>query len=271
MTFQTPDRFRYRETEYSIDEFGVPLASLFDFSGFRSDWRSFNTACNRGYVATYSILDSRLVMADLWIYHFGPKAPIINGVTPFEEFGRSCFQYNNMNYQLPYTGRLRLVGSAAELVFERGVFVNEGNIDWTKMWAPSQILEPDAHVSAWKFPLYIVASEFRPNPAGWPDSYDDTYYASRDVGGESYLATFTDADLAQTYIEQSNLGFELTALYCTPCDILRLANLASKYRGWAGLVIDPKQGTDVSRVVPFSTLIDTIEQDFGIRVSNYIR
>src|SRR5690349_20931433 len=114
------------------------------------------------------------------------------------------------------------------------------------------MLEPDPKDYVWNFPVYIAVGNYSLNAAGEPHFHDGTYYATRKVNGESYFPIFTDADLAQTYIEQSNPAFELKALECSPGDMWRLLKLAPSR--WAGIAIDPARGSSTVRTAPFSTL-----------------
>jgi hypothetical protein len=56
----------------------------------------------------------------------------------------------------------------------------------------------------WTFPLFIVAGNFSLDASGNPIFRDDSYYLAPKADRVHQLAVFTDADLAQTYIEVSD-------------------------------------------------------------------
>ena len=123
--------------------------------------------------------------------------------------------------------------------------------------------EPESDSFIWTFPLFIVAGNFSVDSLGNPIFRDDTYYLAPKADGVHHLAIFTDADLAQTYIEVCNPALNLQAVACSPAVILRVALLGTKH--WPGFLIDPSPKGRPSLAAPFLTLIDAIEQHFGIK------
>jgi hypothetical protein len=122
--------------------------------------------------------------------------------------------------------------------------------------------EPDADVFVWTFPLFILAGNFEVGANG-PRFHGGTYYVAPMADGERHLAIFTDADLAQDYIEHSNPALNLQAVGCNPGEMLRLLKLVPDR--WSGFLIAPRPQGPPYRAAPFSNLIDAIEQHFGIK------
>jgi hypothetical protein len=121
----------------------------------------------------------------------------------------------------------------------------------------------ESETFVWTFPLFILAGNFLTDASGNPTFHADTYYVAPKADGKHHLAIFTDADLAQTYIERCNPALGLKALACNPGEMLRLLKLAGDR--WPGFLIDPSPVGRPSRAAPFSVLIGAIEQHFGIQ------
>lgn len=119
MTGQIADCFRYQGRDISIVE--IRNGHLFTPSLFNLEPISTNTACWRGYLARFGLLDSSLVLDTLHINlitksHTLKKGPAINGVNPtyftakHMTNGNEWFnnKYEGLGYHLNYTGGLLL-------------------------------------------------------------------------------------------------------------------------------------------------------------------
>jgi hypothetical protein len=154
MTQQISDTFQYCDAEYAVA--GISDGNLFNPAVLDLKPGIACTACWRGYQAVYAILETQLVVADLYItlwknmegFQFHRKqGPAINGITPTEK-KRQEFDLNNhysgINHHLEYTGGLLLVDglissfhihrslylaceykNVIELVFENGILSRE--------------------------------------------------------------------------------------------------------------------------------------------------
>ncbi len=121
MTVQINDKFRHSGTDYSLISIGKGELFDPDSLGIHTGMGRCS-ACWRGYQVVYSVIDDRLVVADLYYYagfdHKGgqvtpTQGPKVNDVTPSvsDDFhsGLNNF-YASINHRLNYTGGL-LLGS----------------------------------------------------------------------------------------------------------------------------------------------------------------
>lgn len=80
MTHQTRDTLRYHEIDYPLEASG-PVLDIASVLGFTP--RAFSTACHRGYIAGFTLVESRLVLDSLYVgLASSLKMPRINGVVP---------------------------------------------------------------------------------------------------------------------------------------------------------------------------------------------
>lgn len=116
MTAQFNDIFIYKGIEYALA--GISVGSLFEPAMFGLNPVVASTACWRGYVATFVISDSNIVVDSLSVNlnendvedEFA-NGPSINGVLPAAPTDAlKLFNniYTNLNYRLDYTGGLLL-------------------------------------------------------------------------------------------------------------------------------------------------------------------
>ena len=130
MTAQFDDLFIYRDVKYSIA--GISGSKLFDPADFGLNPFMASTACWRGYIITFAVVDSHLVLDTLHVnlpVEMGearnqPNGPVINGVEPTPSTtGLNLFnnEYKNLNYHIEYTGDL-LLGEG----FIRELYVHMG-------------------------------------------------------------------------------------------------------------------------------------------------
>jgi hypothetical protein len=116
MTAQLHDQFIVEGESHNVA--GVSGDGLFDPEAYGLQPVSWNTACWRGYVATYALRDRRLVVRELELNlsmpHQGASAtvaaPLLNGVearrSP-EPYGFE-YVYEDLGLLLPYNGGLLL-------------------------------------------------------------------------------------------------------------------------------------------------------------------
>src|SRR4051794_16352095 len=97
--------------------------------------------------------------------------------------------------------------------------------------------QPESDVFVWTFPLFILAGNSSVDANSNPSFHTDTYYVAPKADGEHHLAIFTDADLAQDYLEHCNPALKLRAFGCSPGEMLRVLKLAAGR--WRGFLIDP--------------------------------
>jgi hypothetical protein len=116
MTAQIHDRFQFRGEDFALA--GISEGGLFDPSLLDLQPIGNCTACYRGYVATFTIADSRLVLdamsvslGSATIEENGRLGPLVNGMFargPKEEHDSFSHHYRGLNYHLEYTGGVLL-------------------------------------------------------------------------------------------------------------------------------------------------------------------
>jgi hypothetical protein len=147
MTAQFHDLFRYQAREFSV--VGVDH-ELFKPSDFQLSPIPASTACWRGTLALYTILDVQLILETLSVNLPTPQGPMINGIPSSGRTGRyTMFNnvYQNLNISIPYTGSILLgtdfirelyvhmgfhpawkYNTVIELIFENGKLIRESDI-----------------------------------------------------------------------------------------------------------------------------------------------
>lgn len=108
MTAQIPDTFIYEKQEYELVGLsgeGLPTAEFFGMKP-----KTLHTACWRGYYMTFEIKDNKLFLKDLFLRTRNGKYKSVNGIKPkkHDEFGMTIRKYENIDYQVPFTGKIRL-------------------------------------------------------------------------------------------------------------------------------------------------------------------
>jgi hypothetical protein len=122
MTAQFNDVFIYQGKRFSIA--GISTGELFKPSDFGLYPIQASTACWRGYVATFAIFDSHLVLDTVSVNLRETMAPTINGIMagePKDRFKLFSHVYNNLKYRIHYTGGI-LIGDD----FIRELYVHMG-------------------------------------------------------------------------------------------------------------------------------------------------
>ncbi|TFF84944.1 hypothetical protein EU523_00835 [Candidatus Heimdallarchaeota archaeon] len=118
MTGQIPDEFIFKGESYSIA--GIKGPTLFNPRDYDISPQSASTACWRGFVAYYAVLEDRLIIDTLFIKCKEPKE--INGIEPKDETSFSpedeeyayikhffSYCYPKINLELDFTGSI-LIG-----------------------------------------------------------------------------------------------------------------------------------------------------------------
>ena len=134
MTAQIEDKFHYKSREYHL--VGISGERLFKPSQFDLEPEMATTACYRGYQAFFTISENCLVLDDLYVklYKGEPperghrreeyvfkKGPEINGISPTKPEDSSCDfnnYYQNLNYELDYTGGLLIADKFIQDLYE---------------------------------------------------------------------------------------------------------------------------------------------------------
>jgi hypothetical protein len=106
MTAQIPDGVSYRNEGYSLT--GVNGKGLFEPQAYGLDIiPAFFSACWRGYVADYAIVEKKLTLTELRVYHEGEDLTELLGVRP--EHREHYFCYTGLEAPIEFTGGL-LIG-----------------------------------------------------------------------------------------------------------------------------------------------------------------
>ena len=116
MTAQIHDRIRYQDIVYSVT--GISEGELFDPSLLGLKPVGTCTACWRGYLAVFAIVDSRLVLDTLYVNllvagegYSRQEGPSINAVSPTGPSGEDDWfnnHYVGIDEPLEYSGGLLL-------------------------------------------------------------------------------------------------------------------------------------------------------------------
>jgi hypothetical protein len=118
MSGQVNDMFQYNNIEYCVSAEEFP-AAFFDICALGIKPRRFDTACQRGYIATFSINgNNQLVLNQLYTNNGNKdifEAPLINGKLPeistpegmvagFENYRE--YNYDAIDFAINYTGSI---------------------------------------------------------------------------------------------------------------------------------------------------------------------
>jgi hypothetical protein len=125
MTAQINDSCFHRKIDYAVA--GISGSGIFDPAAVGIRPVPLNTACWRGYIAHYSILDGELFLTAL---HTGlsrkdairaraGRGPELFGILPTSD--RFGFFYNNFKQRIPFTGGLLLAND-----FIRELYIHMG-------------------------------------------------------------------------------------------------------------------------------------------------
>ena len=197
MTAQFHDNFLYNDVNYSVS--GISDGKLFDPNILNLEPVGTCTACWRGYVASFSLLHSILVLQNLEINLFrddcgnlrDKKGPIINAIMPNDsqqKFSLFNNYYYDLNYRIDYTGGLLLADdfiqelyvhmgfhpawkykNVIELIFEDGVLINKFDHSEKMAKIRSQIVDASDKVSTSEPRTFLDTLSFVEN------AFDRTY------------------------------------------------------------------------------------------------
>ncbi len=129
MSGQIEDDFLYRDVTYAVA--GISDRGLFDIGRLGLQPTMPHTACSRGYLAVFGLVESQLVLHTLHVHLLKPgpgferrPGPVINGVTPTPSRDRDDLfnnHYEGLDLPLDYTGGLLLAaGFIQELYVHMG-------------------------------------------------------------------------------------------------------------------------------------------------------
>lgn len=86
MTMQILDKFIYKGDEYSL--FDIPDGDFFSPDLYGMSPEMLSTACYRGFIASYELLDTGLYLRELTIRDKNQNYPLIGGVPPKLDYYR---------------------------------------------------------------------------------------------------------------------------------------------------------------------------------------
>lgn len=113
MTMQILDKYIYKGDEYSL--FDILDGDFFSPSQYGMSPEMLSTACYRGFIAKYDLLDTGLYLRELTIRDKNENYPIIGGVSPNLHYDKPRFDFSE-KFQLEQ--ELREVYQAFELTTE---------------------------------------------------------------------------------------------------------------------------------------------------------
>jgi len=192
MTAQINDDFLYNEHRFNISAIEFP-EKFFDVKEFGVKPVFVHTACWRGYLAEFSILNGTLILKNFNTNSIDKNyQPIaINGVLPkvykrnssnFSRFLKGNVQYKDLNMVIPYNGRVLITDVfireryvhmgfhsplnyviVIELTFDNGMLTNSVDLsDVVAILREKQELEPEG-------------SKYSRLPSWIEDSFDLSY------------------------------------------------------------------------------------------------
>lgn len=106
MTDQIPDEVRFEGTWFEVT--AVDGTDLFDPAAHDLDPQALHTACWRGYICRYAIVDQRLLLQELRLGSEGEPPPL-SGAQPRWNARHHEWHYEGVDMPVPFTGRL-LIG-----------------------------------------------------------------------------------------------------------------------------------------------------------------
>lgn len=117
MTAQMPDQFFYKD--HKLDLVGIKGSELTVPIDLGVETMMASTACYRGYVMRYRVIENRLVLEGFWFATKMDDLPEINGVKPIKlseetaeegDWMHTMFQneYKNLDLTVKFTGSLWL-------------------------------------------------------------------------------------------------------------------------------------------------------------------
>jgi len=102
VTAQINDIFKFNGVEYVV--VGIDGPELFDPINEGFTPMSASTACWRGFYLTFNATDMYLYLEEMQINQ--DKAKVFNDIKPVKGDSRFSHKYPNLNYKLPFTGKI---------------------------------------------------------------------------------------------------------------------------------------------------------------------
>jgi hypothetical protein len=111
MTAQMPDEIEFNTVKYNIA--GVKGKDLFKPEKYNIRPDGLSTACWRGHICHYKIVEDRLILDSLEVFLDEGERPILQGREPREQSfldgeGFCDWRYDNLNLEIDFSGRLLL-------------------------------------------------------------------------------------------------------------------------------------------------------------------
>ena len=104
MTAQISDTFMFEGEEYSL--IGIRGRDLASPEQFGMEPKMLNTACYRGFIATYEVAKEALYLRELTLREKDGNYLAIDGIQPEKEQYQAT--YHDLNVVVPFTGKIRL-------------------------------------------------------------------------------------------------------------------------------------------------------------------
>src|SRR5688500_14093838 len=105
MTAQINDTCSHRQIEFAIAR--ISGSGLFDPATLGIQPVGMSTACWRGYIAHYSIVDGQLLLTSLMLGLPSGQRPELFGVSPIRDRFMG-YRYEGLQVAIPFVGRLLL-------------------------------------------------------------------------------------------------------------------------------------------------------------------
>lgn len=116
MTNQMADKVTWEERTFEIA--GKKMGRLLTPFDFGMVPVRMSTACHRGYISTYSVIDNGLFLTELLVRTEDEAYPPIGGREPKRHETFACAHYTNLQVVCAFTGGLLLVDG---LISARGI------------------------------------------------------------------------------------------------------------------------------------------------------
>ena len=131
MSEQIPDPFFWNDEEWVFLE-ADDVYSLFDPEKFGLSPSMDSTACYKGFVIQFKIIDNVLIFDKLSVYCENNIYPTINGIEakPSKEEWTSMKVYENINLKLNYSGTI-IIGKNMESRFHGRAFTGPYSYETT--------------------------------------------------------------------------------------------------------------------------------------------
>ena len=120
MSMQCTDSFVWNGKEW-IFLAASDVYKLFDPAKFNLEPEMWHTACYKGFIIYFKVVDELLYLDRLIVHCADDKYPPLNNVEP-EKYDESAMDYKNINLLLPYSGRI-IIGKDLLPQFEGRCFI----------------------------------------------------------------------------------------------------------------------------------------------------